>query len=121
MRKVAGISALVSATAMLVLAFASPNFPLAAADKSILGAATLRDEARDRQSIELAKAIMADDPKFRDALAGADPNAVIYINYGNEKYDLSLLTIATLLGAKEAIGALTEAGARIGDTCESDI
>src|SRR5258708_9991498 len=118
MRKVTDLPVLVSVTAILVLAFEWTNFPLAAADKPVPGAATLRNEARDRQSIELAKAIMADDPKFRDALVGADPNAVIYINYRNEKYDLSLLTIATLLGAKEVIAALTEAGARIGESCE---
>lgn len=89
-----------------------------AADKSTTARRAERDEARDRQSIELAKAIMADDPKFRELIPGADPDAIIFISYNNDKYDLSLLDIATLLGAEEVIVALMGAGARRGNSCD---
>ncbi|MBR1281318.1 ankyrin repeat domain-containing protein [Bradyrhizobium sp. AUGA SZCCT0177] len=117
MRKITAMVRRAFATAILVVAISCPNGEVAAADKAVVSKERPRDEAQDRQSIELAKAIMSADPKFRDLIAGADPNAVIFINYQNEKYDLSLLTMATLLGDKEVITALIEAGARRGESC----
>lgn len=106
------------AAVLLTASVACPVAGVEAADKPVLPKGAPRNETQDKQSIELAKAIMAADPKLRDLISGADPNAVIFINYQGQKYDLSLLTMATLLGDKDAIKALIEAGARRGESCE---
>ncbi|MGY2811952.1 ankyrin repeat domain-containing protein [Bradyrhizobium sp. USDA 4506] len=89
-----------------------------AADRPIPSKETARNASQDQQSIELAKAIMAADPRLRDLIPGADPNAAIFINHRSRKYDLSLLTIAVLLGDEDAIAALIDAGARRGESCD---
>ncbi|MGY4167534.1 ankyrin repeat domain-containing protein [Bradyrhizobium sp. USDA 4529] len=76
-----------------------------------------RDETRDQKSIELATAIMKGDLGFKEIIPAADPNAIIYINYQGQKYDISLLTMAILLGDAEAISALLNAGAQRGESC----
>jgi ankyrin repeat protein len=77
-----------------------------------------RNEAKDRRSIELAKAIMSGDRGFKELIAGADPNAEIFIDYQGQRHDVSLLTMATLLGDREVVKALIDAGVRRGPSCE---
>jgi ankyrin repeat protein len=118
MRKIADVARRCCSTALFIVAIAWPIGDAGSAEKAVASRTPPRDEVRDRQTIKLAKAIMAGDPKFRELVSSADPNAVIFINYKNEQYDLSLLTIATLLGAEDVIAALVEAGARRGYSCD---
>src|ERR1700737_4003832 len=118
MRKVADFARQCCATALFIVAIAWPSGAAVSAGESFPGGSPPGGGGGDRQNNAPAKAIMAGDPKFRELISGADPNAVIFINYKNEKYDLSLLTIATLLGAEDVIAALVQAGARRGYSCD---
>lgn len=104
------------ALALLLTGMMHADQAFAAPKKSVSKTAP-RDETRDRKSVELATAIMKGDPGFKSIVPAADSNAVIYINYRGEKYDISLLTMATLLGDAEVISTLLNAGARRGESC----